>query len=111
MMKYFNELSLKMGTDEFKNVARVSPECYEDIWLEMDKGNTGYISWHSVKDLIVKLVAHEEELKEERKVLQEFREQKAERKRIRAAEKEAARLAEEERLRKEAEENGEQNAE
>ena len=52
LLKYFNLLSSKLATDEFKKAATVSPECYDDIWFEMDTDQCGYISWHSVKVFI-----------------------------------------------------------
>ena len=108
MLKYFNLLSSKMGTEEFKKAATVSPECYDDIWFEMDQGQTGFISWHAVKEFITKLIVHEAELEEERRIAAEIRAEKLEAKRKRKEEREAAKRAEEERLAKEAEENGSQ---
>lgn len=62
MLKYFNLLSSKIGTQEFKKAATVSPECYDDIWADMDPEESGYISWHSVKNFISLLCQHEDEL-------------------------------------------------
>mgnify|MGYP000871667859 FL=1 len=45
----------------------------DDVWFELDPNGTGYISWHSVKPFIARLVAHEAELEEERKVAAEER--------------------------------------
>lgn len=45
MMTYFKTLHTNMG-DDYKHIAEVSDECFEDVWHEMDYGETGYISWH-----------------------------------------------------------------
>ena len=44
-----------------------------DVWFELDPENTGYVSWHAVKPFIARLVAHEGELEEERRIAAEER--------------------------------------
>ena len=73
----------------------------DDVWFELDPEKTGYISWHAVKPFIARLVAHEAELDEERRVaaeeravrLAEYNRVKAERERRRREEE--AKAAEE----------------
>ena len=72
-IQYFKLLSVKIGQADFKTAARVSEECMDDVWFELDPEKTGYISWHAVKPFIARLVAHESELDEERRVAAEER--------------------------------------
>ncbi len=67
-VKYFKLLAAKMGGNDFVTAGNVTHECMEDIWFEMDKDNTGYVSWHSVKPFIARIVAHEAELEKDRKI-------------------------------------------
>ena len=45
----------------------------DDVWFELDPDSTGYVSWHMVKPFIARLVAHETELEEERRIAAENR--------------------------------------
>ena len=101
-IQYFKLLSVKIGQADFKVAARVSEECLDNVWFELDPDNTGYISWHAVKPFIARLVGHEAELEDERRItaeeravrLAEYNRVKADRER-RRREEEAARAAEE----------------
>jgi len=72
-----------------------------DVWFELDPEDTGYVSWHAVKPFIARLVAHEAELEEERRIaaderavrLASYNRDKAERERRRREEE--AKAAEE----------------
>ena len=72
-IQYFKLLSVKIGQSDFKTAARVSQECLDNVWFELDPEGTGYISWHAVKPFIARLVAHEAELEEERRIAAEER--------------------------------------
>jgi hypothetical protein len=60
---------VKIGSPDFKTAARVSEECLNDVWFELDPDDVGYISWHMVKPFIARLVEHEAELQEEARIL------------------------------------------
>lgn len=77
--------------------AEVTEECYDDVWYEKDVNQTGFITWHQVKDFIARIEVHEVELAEERRILEEERQRRLEEKKKRLEEEEARR-AEEERL-------------
>jgi hypothetical protein len=54
-------------------MANISDECFEDVWHEMDYGETGYITWHQVKNFITRSKVHEGELAEEARLAEEER--------------------------------------
>ena len=70
---YFSKLAKKIGRADFKLAAKASSECLDDIWFELDKSDSGYISWHSVKPFIARIVEHSAELEEQTKILNEER--------------------------------------
>lgn len=72
MMTYFKTLHTNMG-DDYKHMSDISEECFEDVWHEMDYGETGYITWHQVKAFIERAKIHEGELAEERRLAEEER--------------------------------------
>ena len=78
-------------------MAEVTDECFEDIWHETDHAESGYVSWHQCKDFCARVLVHEAELAEERRIKAEVEAKKLEEKRLREEAEEAARLAEEER--------------
>lgn len=104
MMTFFHALHTNVGGEEYKHMDEISDECFEDVWHEMDYGETGYITWHQVKNFITRSKVHEAELAEERRLAEEERQRQIDEANRIKAEKEAARLAEEERLRREEEE-------
>lgn len=99
--KYFNHLAVKINSDEFKAVNKVDDECFNDVWLEFDTNETGFMSWHLIKPMISRLLEHMEKLTEERSIaaaerqvrLDEYNKKVAERK---ARKEELERLAMEE---------------
>lgn len=65
---YLKSLAEKIGSDQFKQAAKVSDEAFDDVWFDFGTGETGNISWHKLKPMIEKLLVHEAELKVERQV-------------------------------------------
>jgi hypothetical protein len=99
--KYLNQLSAKLGHDHFKAAAKSSDEAFDDVWNEFGCDETGYLSWHSVKDMIMKLLDHDRKISsqkgiedvERQKRLDDFNRRKDEKLR-RRAEKERAEMLE-----------------
>lgn len=87
--------------DQFRHAAEVSDECFDDVWHEMDHNETGFITWHQVKDFCARVLVHEAELAEERRIAEEIRAKKEEELRLKREAEEAARREEEERLARE----------
>jgi pullulanase/glycogen debranching enzyme len=56
--KYFSHLALKIGNPEFEAVNKVDDECFNDVWYEFDQNETGYLSWHTIKPMITRLLEH-----------------------------------------------------
>ncbi len=96
LRKYFCNLHEDLG-EQFQHVAEVSDECFEDIWHETDHAETGFVTWHQIKNFCARVLVHEAELAEERKIKAEAEAKKLEEKRLREEAEEAARVAEEER--------------
>lgn len=103
MLSYFKMLYKEMGA-AYKGAAEVSEECFEDVWHETDLKETGYVTWHQVKPFIARIVQHEFELSEERRIAEEERQRILAEKKRRQEELEAARREAEEREAREAEE-------
>ena len=103
LKNYFLLLFQEVG-ESFKHAAESSEECFDDVWHEMDFSETGFITWHQVKDFCARVLVHEAELAEERRIAEEIRIKKEEEMRIKQEEEERLREEEEERLRREEEE-------
>lgn len=67
---YFIKLAKDIGRSDFNQAAKVTEECMNDVWFEIDKTDSGYISWHNVKTLIARISEHTHELAEELKLLE-----------------------------------------
>jgi predicted acylesterase/phospholipase RssA len=105
MKTYLSKLKAKFGTPDFVQCASLSEECFEDVWLETDFKNTGFITWHQIKPFIQRGLQHKLELEEEQRLYEEDRQRKIADVRRRIEEMETARLAEIERLEAEANQN------
>lgn len=99
--KYLNELAVKLGHDHFKKAAKCSNEAFDDVWHEFGCDETGYLSWHSARDMVIKLLDNDKKISsqkgiedvERQKRLDDFNRRKDEKLR-RRAEKERAEMAE-----------------
>jgi|DEB0MinimDraft_12_1074336.scaffolds.fasta_scaffold26513_4 hypothetical protein len=107
LKKFFEELANKIkapmfNADFFKETSEISDECFEDVWYEFDRNETGFISWHHSKPFMQRAIELEKELTIERNAIKEARDIRfAEHQR--RVEERAARKAELDRLAKEAE--------
>ena len=100
---YLKYLRLLGGeVKQFKVAADVTDDCFDDVWYEFDVGETGFVSWHSVKGFIERVEVHSEEVAEEKRIFEEERakrlaehQAKVEERKKRLEEMEARALAEE----------------
>lgn len=56
---YLASLAKNISSEEFIQAAKVSDEAFDDIWYEFGISENGYLSWHSIKPMIARLLVHE----------------------------------------------------
>ena len=105
MQKYIRAIASKYA-DLFTSHVSVSDQCFDEVWYEIDKCDTGFITWHQVKPFLERLTVHADELAEDIRVAETLRDEHIERKRVAREEKE--RLDAERRLAEEAEDEMEE---